>query len=673
MAQKTPIPAKTIVLSGTWSSLWYLDLTDVLAAWTSSLHHHHLTGGYFNYKRRLLNITSVFQRNHLIYNNTSSAALAAARRKYGAWRRVQGRRLLKPLHRPERILGRYRTRLAFGDSGEHTISYVFFRARPRYWFDQNPEVNVRANSYFEMNKQLSTVRGARLALQLGARKRVLQGRSRSARSTNVRAARALQQHFIRLITAEQLPAQPKLRWRGARTMRRLVRHFRRSGPQGVVAQLPLPGVMKALKPLIRRLRNQKRRTQKGYGYAVAVRRNRTRLLLQRAHRLRRRLGSQQRRLFRTRANPGTRIEKGAEFTFSSLADSINKVIPPLSLPSAVQAVITLPTLSLNTVNRATTVNARPNWSLAQAAATQLAGRLLPKWRWDAKTSRKIKPRRPEFNFWQRYYRLRVKQAKKQLRRKRVLRRTLSLSMLKSALQRVATFPTRVTHRRSTSHLGILRRRRFRVIFARWRRKPYFLTTILVIAWSVFRARCRMVVLWTVRLLKKQKKHSGIFNLISSGFKYFLTDPDAHRVYEHSPAGGARILANGKIDGGDMAKSFRFQVGAIPTRTFAAPMERAFGECKTRYGVIRMTISLFMKPLYFRRPWPALEYPLVTAEQRRAQRTKTRAERQLQLKEERAALKETETRRQRRLRLLLTQSKVAIGHLPLPHWQDRKNR
>jgi hypothetical protein len=77
MAQKTPVPALTIDTTGTWTSLWYYEFSELQNQWAANLQLHYVINAYFAAKHRLVHNLAILQNNQVVHCNAQLVVLPA--------------------------------------------------------------------------------------------------------------------------------------------------------------------------------------------------------------------------------------------------------------------------------------------------------------------------------------------------------------------------------------------------------------------------------------------------------------------------------------------------------------------------------------------------------------------------------------------------------------------
>ena len=501
MAQKTPVPALTIALSGTWTSLWYYEFSDLQASWASNLQLHYLAGAYFAAKRRLMHRFAILQNNQRIYVNAQLVRLTTKTLK----RRSRKKRVKGGLVAAKRLR---RTRLVAQKVKALT------------------RVMVSSTCFWNYKRSFPRLKKAR-------------------------------QWFLR---------QPTF-----------------GGPNITTTSPVLNSIYLnvVIKPQSKKL--VKTQSQS----LLILNKKRPRPLVFRAKRAKR--GFQKRRFFRTDSSRNFFLP-GIVTTSTKLSSAVIETTSNLFFKH------------ISALNPTTVVESK-----FQNLTPSLARSLYRRWRQDWKRFGRLRPRKQR-HFLEAYVMLQDRRQGSRLLQTRFKRRMLKLSLLRQACQHVTRFPVVLNLRHYVCRIGRLSKLKHRSVFRRWGRQPFFLPTVSLVALSLMRGSCSLLMNWLVRLLKKSKKHSSILFLISVAFKYFLHQPDSSHLIASLPCAGVRFEVVGKIDGQDRAKTFRCQVGAIPTSTLRAPLDTEYAAVVTIYGVLGLTLWYFMKSTPIRTVLPYAAQP-----------------------------------------------------------------
>lgn len=512
MAQKTPVPALTIALSGTWTSLWYYDFTEVQQSWSSNLQLHYLAGAYFALKRRLIHNFSVVQNNHLIYVNGNVVNLITTKKE-------PFRKQNFFLRAPKLLAKAKRRFLSPGVISPQLRTLSVIKSTP---FRKSFKKKLRSKSRF--SNKLTRKNYARWILNQ------YRSKNPSVKKTLVR-------------TKFSFNSLKKSYWfNNAQPIKPIV--FFESKQTPVYLQFTKNSIRCKRSPVSRR-----------------------------------------------RRNGGKRFFTTSSIEAAPFLPTIQSISSIKTHSSRINKVYYLAGSKLE------------GGVYGNTNAAVLSRALYRRW---------VKDRRS-------FFRLRLVRRKKGKYRKvslerklkiihsnrfkthgkkhRYIRRFTKLSLLRLACQHVTGFKVRLNIRRYNFFTNSVKNLKFRAVFARWSRRDYFLPTVSIVLLALMRGSAALLVNYLHRLLKVAKTHSSILYLVSFALKYFLQESDqVDRVLASSPCAGARLEVIGKIDGQDRAKTFRVQVGAIPTSTLSAPLDCEYAVCGTRYGVLAINVWFLMKPL-----------------------------------------------------------------------------
>jgi hypothetical protein len=618
MAQKTPVTALTVGLSGTWTSSTYFDLSDMQALWTNTLKLHYLAGAYFAFKRRLAYNISILSSNHLVYTNLSTLTLT--KKAYPAFSlksnmkknkkstiKLQSLVLKRLSSKKVKKLGLQTQVLAAYNVKKTTIG---FRGQPRWW---RSSAAMAAVSRINKPKLLSMFSRQILApLNLQTRGSFA---AQYLKFLFLKKYQRKQSVFVRALLAVRAKRRRR-RWRSVVKKQQLMNsaHWSkltlgRSLILPVRQQQTVFKISNALKGgNLRRLEkfsNQKRTFttfswvnsySKGKLQRVnpilsksSTNFNAVKLLSATSvRRLQRKLNRHQ-ALFKTRQllnskllNIKKKVLNGKKvFLSQKKVQASNKLVLEKFASKYTEANYILSKFQTLVPSK----YLYQRWRKARLSFFYFDRRRLKR---KQKKTRSVMQRT---ELWRSLY------YRKLRRVRRVQRKALQLSILKTAMENTAAFPVRLNVRHYNCRLGFYQAVKYRAVFSRWAKKRYFLPTLVVVLLALMRGSALLVVNWLKRLLKWSKTHSSILFCVGALFKYFLTNSESHRMLEDMVCGGVRLEVCGKIDGIDRAKTFRFQVGAIPTSGFSAPLDVEYAVCTTIYGALGVHLWFYMKPLY----------------------------------------------------------------------------
>jgi hypothetical protein len=178
------------------------------------------------------------------------------------------------------------------------------------------------------------------------------------------------------------------------------------------------------------------------------------------------------------------------------------------------------------------------------------------------------------------------------------RRGLKPTTLKQALRHVLGFPTRIGCRKYVTQPGLLDTLRHVARFRRWQTARYFTATVMALLHSLMQGSAVLMANWLSLLLTRSPKHSSILYLVEAAGQFLLEDPDSPGfITPHIPSQGFKLHVCGKVDGREMADTFKAQAGAIPTSTLGAGLSHEFAPTHTIYGVLGIHFWLYVKAVF----------------------------------------------------------------------------
>lgn len=92
--------------------------------------------------------------------------------------------------------------------------------------------------------------------------------------------------------------------------------------------------------------------------------------------------------------------------------------------------------------------------------------------------------------------------------------------------------------------------------------------------------------------------NNIAEQISKRVPYKKVIKTAMKTCMKAGALGVKVLCSGRLNGAEIARSEKFQEGAMPLHKISANVEYALGEAKTIYGIIGLKVYVCQKPTFF---------------------------------------------------------------------------
>jgi hypothetical protein len=130
-----------------------------------------------------------------------------------------------------------------------------------------------------------------------------------------------------------------------------------------------------------------------------------------------------------------------------------------------------------------------------------------------------------------------------------------------------------------------------VVFEKFGSQKYFTSTVPVVHLAVSRGSANLLTDLLVRKLRKAYTHAFFLSCVEKICRYFMADYESHVAYKHSLCKGIDILFKGKLNGGTRSKVWRLKFGPVHTSTFFTNTREEHAKCMTRYGVFHIRVRL----------------------------------------------------------------------------------
>ena len=136
-----------------------------------------------------------------------------------------------------------------------------------------------------------------------------------------------------------------------------------------------------------------------------------------------------------------------------------------------------------------------------------------------------------------------------------------------------------------------------LVFEKFGYKKYFVPTMVALHLAMSRGSAILLVDLLVRKLRHTTNHQQFLACVEKICRYFMTARQVSVAYPNSLTKGIEILFVGKLNGSDRSKVWRFKFGPLHTSTFYTNTREEHAKCMTRYGVfnirVRMKLGLLL--------------------------------------------------------------------------------
>jgi hypothetical protein len=130
-----------------------------------------------------------------------------------------------------------------------------------------------------------------------------------------------------------------------------------------------------------------------------------------------------------------------------------------------------------------------------------------------------------------------------------------------------------------------------LVFERFGSQKYFVSSFSVLHLAMSRGSGVLLTDLLVRKLRKADNHTHFLNCVEKICRYFIADFTNNQPHKYSVCKGIEILFKGKLNGGDRAKAWRFKLGPVHSSTFYTNTREEHAKCMTRYGMFHIRVRL----------------------------------------------------------------------------------
>ena len=130
-----------------------------------------------------------------------------------------------------------------------------------------------------------------------------------------------------------------------------------------------------------------------------------------------------------------------------------------------------------------------------------------------------------------------------------------------------------------------------LVFERFGSQKYFVSSFSVLHLAMSRGSGALLTDLLVRKLRKADNHTHFLNCVEKICRYFIADFTNNQPHKYSVCKGIEILFKGKLNGNDRAKAWRFKLGPVHSSTFYTNTREEHAKCMTRYGMFHIRVRL----------------------------------------------------------------------------------
>lgn len=130
-----------------------------------------------------------------------------------------------------------------------------------------------------------------------------------------------------------------------------------------------------------------------------------------------------------------------------------------------------------------------------------------------------------------------------------------------------------------------------MVFERYCYQKSFVPSVALLHLAMSRGSATLITDLLVRKLRRAFLHLPFLGAVEQICRYLIAPYESDRPFKDSLCKGIEITFKGKVNGNDRAKTWRFQLGPVHTSTFYTNTREQVAKCVTRYGVFRIRVRL----------------------------------------------------------------------------------
>jgi hypothetical protein len=130
-----------------------------------------------------------------------------------------------------------------------------------------------------------------------------------------------------------------------------------------------------------------------------------------------------------------------------------------------------------------------------------------------------------------------------------------------------------------------------VFFEKYGAQKSFVPSVSVMHLALSRGSANLIIDLLVRELRRAFIHVPFLSCVEKICRYFMTPYEGNIAFKNSLCKGMDILFKGKLNGGDRSKNWRFKFGPVHTSTFFTNTREEHAKCMTRYGVFHIRVRV----------------------------------------------------------------------------------
>jgi hypothetical protein len=173
----------------------------------------------------------------------------------------------------------------------------------------------------------------------------------------------------------------------------------------------------------------------------------------------------------------------------------------------------------------------------------------------------------------------------------VRRLSSSMLMICRALNRVTAMQNYMYYLPLTwekNNYKILKRA---VVFERYVHQKSFVASVALLHLALSRGSANLVIDLLLRKLRRAFLHVPFLSAVEHICRFFMAPYEGNTAFKYSLCKGMDLIFKGKVNGSDRAKTWRFKFGPVHTSTFYTNTREQVAKCVTRYGVFNIKVRL----------------------------------------------------------------------------------
>jgi hypothetical protein len=130
-----------------------------------------------------------------------------------------------------------------------------------------------------------------------------------------------------------------------------------------------------------------------------------------------------------------------------------------------------------------------------------------------------------------------------------------------------------------------------VVFERFSYQKTLVPSLALLHLAMSRGSANLIIDLLVRKLRRAFFHASFLSAVEHICRFFMAPYESNTPFKYSLCKGMEIIFKGKVNGKDRSSTWRFKFGPVHTATFYTNTREQVSKCVTRYGVFNIRVRL----------------------------------------------------------------------------------